>query len=103
MPSDKRNSITVKAMGLIFSLFDIALTQEVPLAHCSMYNAFFMDLPVTSFAFHSQQKVLIWQQDVIASLRSGNCLYFYSGYLGGYFDCRGAFQTILDFYCYVTG
>ena len=30
MPSDKHNSITAKAKGLIFSLFDIASTQEVP-------------------------------------------------------------------------
>jgi len=30
MPSDKRNSITAKAMGLIFSLFDVASSREVP-------------------------------------------------------------------------
>ena len=30
MPPDKRNSITAKATGLIFSLFDVALAQEVP-------------------------------------------------------------------------
>ena len=30
MPSDKRNSITAKAKGLIFSLFDIASAQQVP-------------------------------------------------------------------------
>ena len=30
MPSDKRNSITAKAMGLIFSLFDIPLARQVP-------------------------------------------------------------------------
>ena len=30
MPSDKHNSIMAKAMGLIFSLFDVALAQEVP-------------------------------------------------------------------------
>ena len=31
MPSDKRNLITAKAtMGLIFSLFDVALAREVP-------------------------------------------------------------------------
>ena len=29
MPSDKRNSITAKATGLIFSLFDVALPQQV--------------------------------------------------------------------------
>ena len=30
MPSDKRNSITAKARGLIFSLFNIVSVQEVP-------------------------------------------------------------------------
>jgi len=30
MPSDKHNSITAKATGLIFSLFDITLSQDVP-------------------------------------------------------------------------
>ena len=30
MPSDKRNLITDKAIGLIFSLFDVASAQEVP-------------------------------------------------------------------------
>jgi len=30
MPSDKRNSITAKATGLIFSLFDVASAREVP-------------------------------------------------------------------------
>ena len=30
MPSGKRNSITAKAMGLIFSLFDVASSQDMP-------------------------------------------------------------------------
>ena len=30
MPSDKRNSITVKTTGLSFSLFDVASAQQVP-------------------------------------------------------------------------
>ena len=30
MPSDKHNSVTAKATTLIFSLFDVASTQEVP-------------------------------------------------------------------------
>ena len=30
MPSDQRNSITAKATGLIFSLFDVASAREVP-------------------------------------------------------------------------
>ena len=53
MSSDKHNSITAKATGLIFSLFDVALARQVPLTYCSMYNAFFMDLPVSSFVTHS--------------------------------------------------
>ena len=37
-------------MGLIFLLFDIVLTLLVPfIAYCSTYNAYFMDLPVSSF------------------------------------------------------
>ena len=53
MPPDKHNSIMAKAMGLIFSLFDVASAQEAPLAYRSTYNAFFMDLPVSSFVSHS--------------------------------------------------
>ena len=30
MPSDKRNLITAKAMGLIFSLFDVSSAGQVP-------------------------------------------------------------------------
>ena len=30
MPSDKRNSITTKAMGLIFALLDVTLSRDVP-------------------------------------------------------------------------
>ena len=30
MPSDKRNSITTKATGLIFSLFNVASARQVP-------------------------------------------------------------------------
>ena len=30
MPSDKCNSITAKATGLIFSLFDVASARQVP-------------------------------------------------------------------------
>ena len=30
MASDKRNSIMAKAMGLIFSLFDVTSAQQVP-------------------------------------------------------------------------
>ena len=50
MPSVKHNLIMAKAMGLIFSLFDIASSL---LAYRSTWNVFFKDLPVSSFVFHS--------------------------------------------------
>ena len=53
MLSDKHNSIMAKATGLIVSLFDVASIGHVSLAYRSMYNAFFMDLPVSSFVSHS--------------------------------------------------
>ena len=53
MLSDKRNSIMAKAMGLIFSLFDVASARQVILAYHSIYNAFFMGLPMSSFVSHS--------------------------------------------------
>ena len=52
MASDKRNSIMTKAMGLIFSLFDVTSAQQVPFG-IPQYNAFFMDLPAFSFVSHS--------------------------------------------------
>ena len=56
MPSDKCNLITAKAMGLRFSLFDVASVGHGPFGLpqvCSMYNAFFMELSVSSFVSHS--------------------------------------------------
>ena len=54
MPLDKCNSITAKATGLIFSLFDVTFWPDrCLLVYCSTYNVFFMDLPVSSFVSHS--------------------------------------------------
>ena len=42
MPSDKRNSVTAKATGLIFSLFNVASAREVPFWHttvCAMLSS----------------------------------------------------------------
>ena len=50
MPSDKRSSITAKATGLILMSLR---PDRCLLAYRSMYNAFFMDLPVSSFVSHS--------------------------------------------------
>ena len=79
MPSDKRNSITAKATGLILSLFDITSARQVPLAYRSTYNVFFMDLPVSSFVSHSSLLTgkgvdLVQQRDGYP--QNGNRLYF---------------------------
>ena len=53
MPSDKRNLITAKATGLIFHCSTSLRPKRCLLAYRSTYNAFFMDLPVSSFVSHS--------------------------------------------------
>ena len=55
MPSDKRNLITAKATGLIFSLFDVTSAQEVPFGiphyiQCILHG---LTVPVSSFVSHS--------------------------------------------------
>ena len=56
MPSDKRNSITAKATGLIFSLFALLRLDRYLLAYRSICNVFFIDLPVFSFVSHSSSQ-----------------------------------------------
>jgi len=53
MPSDKRNSIIAKAMGLISLLFDIHSSLNVPFGSLQYVQYLFMDLPKPSFASHS--------------------------------------------------
>ena len=53
MSSDKHNSITAKATGLIFHCSTSLQPDIRILAYRSTYNAFFMDLPVSSFVSHS--------------------------------------------------
>ena len=56
MPSDKRNSTMSKDTGLIFYYFYCSASlwpERCLLAYRSMYNAFFMDLPVSCFVSHS--------------------------------------------------
>ena len=54
MPSDKRNSITTRAIGLISSLFNVTSSRDVPFAnHCNS-NAHIMVLPnLLSFVLDS--------------------------------------------------
>ena len=53
MPSDKCNSITAKAMGLIFSLFDVALAREVSFGILQYIQCILHGLPMSSFVSHS--------------------------------------------------
>ena len=56
MPSDKHNLITAEATGLIFFHCSMSLRPErymYLLAYRSTCNAFFMDLPVSSFVSYS--------------------------------------------------
>ena len=53
MSSDKHNLITAKSTGLIVSLFDVTSAGHVPFGILQYVNAFFMDLPVSSFVSHS--------------------------------------------------
>ena len=84
MPSDKHNSITVKATGLIFSLFKVTLAREV-LFGILQYVQYILsvllcgpvELVVPRDGFFSKRKLSI---------------FFHSGY----FDCRGVFRTVLD-------
>ena len=53
MPSDKRNSITVKAVAHLFHCSMSLQLDMCLLAFRNTYNAFFMDLPVSSLVSHS--------------------------------------------------
>jgi len=79
----------VQAMYLIFSLFDATSAQEVPFGIRSTYNAFFMDLPVPSFAFHLS----------LLTAKSVDSVVAHNGFIftTGYFNYIVAFQILLRF------
>ena len=103
MPSGKCNSITTKATGLIFSLFDVALARQVPFGipqyvQCIIHGLTSVLLCVP-FIFADSEKCrfgdsMLWLSFVMEIVRICH---------SGYFDIRGAFQTVLDLYCCVTG
>ena len=76
MPSDKRNLIMAKAMDLTFSLFDVASAEHMPFGIPQTYNAFFMDLPVSSFVSHSSLLTAKGVNLVTASLHNRDYPYF---------------------------
>ena len=103
MPSDKHNSITAKATGLIFHCSISLQPDRCLLTYRSMYNAFFMDLPVSSFVSHSS--LLTAKSVDLAIAHDGFPFVTEIVHIchSGYFDIRGAFQTVLDSYCCVMG
>ena len=70
------------------------------LAYRSTYNAFFMDLPVSSFVSHSPLLALKPAKGVNLVPKRCWCprwLPFLNDiFHSGYFDCRSAFRTVLD-------
>jgi len=100
---DKQNLIMAKAMALIFHCLMLFQPERCLLAYHSMYNIFFMDLPVSSFVFHSSLLIaktvdLVVAHDVILARVIEIIHIFHSGYL----DYRGTFQLGLDSYRCVT-
>ena len=82
MPSDKRNSITARATGLTFSLFNVTSAREVPFG-ISQYIQYILHglttvlLCVVPFIFADREKCRFGGSTcVIASLCNGNRPYF---------------------------
>ena len=96
MPSDKRNSITAKGTGLISALFDMASVGYVPFGIPQYVQCI----------LHGLTSVLLCVPFIFAD--SGRCRFGGSVrwlpfvtetvciFHSGYFDCRGAFQAVLD-------
>ena len=82
MPSGKRNSITAKAMGLIFSLFDIASSQDVAFWHTAVRTMHaswtYLCPPLCPISLCRQPKVMIHGSMMhgFLTLVNGNRLYF---------------------------
>jgi len=92
---DECNSTMAKAMGLIFSLFDVTSAREVPFG---IPSAFFTSaLLCVPFIFADSLKCQFgggtWW---LPFWHNGNHSY-------GYFDYKGTFRTAVDLYCCVTG
>jgi len=74
MPSDSRNSTMAKAMGLIFSLFDIASAREVPFViplyiQCVLHGLTTALLYVPFISVH-HEKCRFSGRHVMASIKS---------------------------------
>ena len=90
MPSDKRNSIMAKAMGLMFSMFNVTCSREVPYGIPQYVQCI----------LHGLSNVLLCVPYTLADskrCRFGGNMWFHFVteiihiFHSGYFDCRGAF------------
>jgi len=62
-----------------------------------------MDLPVSSFAFHSSL-LTVKGIDLVVQVMGFLCITeIIHNFHSGYFDYKGAFQKVLDLYCCVMG
>ena len=97
MPLDQHNSIsiTAKATGLSFNCLMLLQPERCLLAYRSMSNAFFRDLPVSSFEFHSSFLAvksinLVVACDGFFCVTEIICIFH-----SGYFNCRVLFKQFL--------
>jgi len=67
-------------------------------AYCSTCNAFFRDLPVTSFVFHSSLLTVKSINSVVACDGFLYIMRIIRTFHSGYFYYRGTFQTVLVSY-----
>ena len=90
IPSDKCNLITAKIMGLIFTLFDVPSSWDMPFCNCSSFNTCIMVLPkytLVLLPFSSAAYVKIF----------GTCIMVLVWDLG---TSRGTSYIILSLQCY---
>ena len=93
MPSDKCNSIMADVVGSIFHLFNIASARHLVFG-ISQYIPQYIQciLHGLTSVFHSS---LLTKKDLNLAVAHDVMEIVYSGY----FDCRSAFQTVLDSQC----
>ena len=95
-----------KAIGMIFSLLDVASALQVPLAYCSTYNVFIMDLSVSfvsDFFLLTVQGVDLWQHMMANTCRVDyptSVMETVCSFCNDWIDYRGTLHIVL--YLYIT-
>ena len=100
MPSDKRNSIIAKPTGLIFSLFDVASSREVPFGMSQHVQCILHGLTSVLLCVHSSllRVDLAVARDGFSSKQKSSVFF-----LVDIFDCSSALRTVLDLKCCAMG